>query len=80
MGRVLARAAGVGLCGAVLGAAFGPAVWGALGTIVRGLPAWDPALVLRYAGVLVVTTVVAAALPAWRAARTAPARLLAAGV
>lgn len=75
---VLVRAAIVGAGGAALGLCLGPAVWGALGTIVRGLPGWDAGLVLGNAGILVATTVVAALEPAWAAARAVPARLLAA--
>jgi putative ABC transport system permease protein len=78
MSLVLVRAALVGAGGAGLGLCLGPAVWGALGTIVRGLPGWDTGLVLSNAGILVTTTVVAALGPAWAAARSAPARLLAA--
>jgi ABC-type lipoprotein release transport system permease subunit len=48
-----------------------------LGAGVRGLPAWDAALVLRYAALLVTTTVLAALWPAWRASRQSPAALLA---
>jgi hypothetical protein len=77
VGLILVRAAAVGLTGVVIGLAFGPAVWSALGTIVRDLPAWDPALVLRCAALLVATTTVAALVPAWRASRAAPAGLLA---
>ncbi len=81
-GRILAlvllRAAGVGVGGIAVGLGFGPAVWSALGTVVRGLPEWDAALVLRYAGILVTTTTLGALVPGWRAARAAPAGLLAA--
>jgi ABC-type antimicrobial peptide transport system permease subunit len=76
---VLARAAAVGLIGTVAGLAFGPAVWSALGTMVAGLPAWDSGLVLRFAAVLVATSTAGGLVPAWRAGRAAPARLLAAG-
>ncbi|MGN6390868.1 MAG: FtsX-like permease family protein [Gemmatimonadales bacterium] len=73
---VLGRAARVGLAGTALGLCVGPAIWGALGTMVRDLPAWDPGVVLDYSVVLVTTTVLAAAGPVWSAVRTAPARLL----
>jgi hypothetical protein len=76
---VLARAAAVGLAGTAAGLAFGPAVWSALGTMVAGLPAWDSNLVLRFAAVLVATSTAGGLGPAWRAARAAPAELLAAG-
>jgi putative ABC transport system permease protein len=76
---VLARAAAVGGVGTVAGLAFGPPVWSALGTMVAGLPAWDSGLVLRFAAVLVATSTAGGLVPAWRAGRAAPARLLAAG-
>jgi putative ABC transport system permease protein len=76
---VLLRAAGVGAGGVAVGLWFGPAVWSALGTVVRGLPAWDAGLVLRYAALLVAVTTLGALVPAWRAVRAAPARLLASG-
>jgi ABC-type lipoprotein release transport system permease subunit len=60
-----------------VGLVLGPAVWTGLGTIVRGLPAWDAGVVARFALLLVATTLVGALIPAWRAARTAPATLLA---
>ena len=75
---VLGRAAAVGAGGILVGFTLGPSVWSALGTIVRGLPAWDPAVVLPYAALLIATTTIAAVVPAWRASRAAPAGLLAA--
>jgi putative ABC transport system permease protein len=77
VGLVLGRAGAVGLTGVMIGLALGPAVWSALGTIVQGLPAWEPGLVLRYAALLVATTTVAALVPALGASGTAPAGLLA---
>jgi putative ABC transport system permease protein len=74
---VLGRAALVGVGGVAVGLVLGPAVWSALGTIVRGLPAWDAIVVARFAVLLVATTLVGALGPAWRAVRTAPATLLA---
>ena len=76
---VLLRAAAVGVMGTVVGGVFGPAVWGPLGTIVRGLPAWDTGVVLRYAALFVGVAIAGALVPAWRAARAQPARLLASG-
>jgi hypothetical protein len=76
---VLLRAAGVGAGGVAVGLWLGPAVWSALGTVVRGLPAWDAGLVLRYAALLVAVSTMGALVPAWRAVRAAPARLLASG-
>jgi len=77
MALVLGRAALVGVGGVAVGLVLGPAVWSALGTIVRGLPAWDTVVVARFAVLLVATTLVGALVPAWRAVRTAPATLLA---
>jgi hypothetical protein len=74
---VLGRAALVGVGGVTVGLVLGPVVWSALGTIVRGLPAWDAGVVTRFAVLLVATTLVGALVPAWRAVRTAPATLLA---
>ena len=79
LGLVLRRAATVGVAGTAVGLVLGPAVWSALGTIVRGLPGWDSGLVLRLAALLVCTSTAGALVPAWRAARADPARLLAAG-
>lgn len=74
---VLGRAALVGLGGVAVGVVAGPAVWSALSTIVRGLPAWDFGLLARFAVLLVATSAAGALAPAWRAARTRPAALLA---
>jgi putative ABC transport system permease protein len=74
---VLGRAALVGVGGVAVGLVLGPAVWSGLGTIVRGLPAWNAGVVARFAVLLVATTAAGALVPAWRAARTAPATLLA---
>ena len=77
IGVVLGRAAVVGFAGLGVALVLGPPVWGALGTIVRGLPAWEPAIVARYAALLLATTTIGALIPAWHAVRTAPAGLLA---
>ena len=79
LGLILLRAAAMGAVGTAGGVVFGPAVWGALGTIVRGLPRWDTPLVLRFAVLLVAVSMVGALVPAWRTSRTEPARLLALG-
>ena len=79
LGAVLLRAGTVGLLGTAMGLVIGPAVWGALGTVVRGLPAWDTGLVVRFAGLLILVATAGALGPAWRVARTDPARLLAPG-
>jgi len=74
---VLRQAAAVGLAGTVAGLWFGPAVWLAVPEFLPGLPAWDPWL-LAGAGVVMVALMLAGALPpALRAAREAPAALLA---
>jgi ABC-type lipoprotein release transport system permease subunit len=70
----------VGAGGVVVGQVLGPPVWSALGTVVRGLPTWDVALLARLALLLVAVTTVGALVPAWRASRAAPATLLAAPV
>jgi putative ABC transport system permease protein len=77
MALVLGRAALVGGGGVLIGLVLGPAVWGALGTVVAGLPAWDFGLLARVALLLVAATTLGALLPAWRAARAVPAALLA---
>jgi putative ABC transport system permease protein len=74
---VLRRAAGVGLAGVLIGLWLGPFVWGVLPTIMTGLEAWDPAPVACYAGLLVASALAGALLPAWRAARSTPASLIA---
>jgi len=67
----------VGLGGVVVGSVLGPALWSGLGTIVRGLPAWDGGVLARFAVLLVATSTAGALVPAWHAARTRPAALLA---
>jgi hypothetical protein len=74
--RVLARAAGVGAAGMLVGLALGPAVWQALGAAVGTLPVWDPVLVGRYGLLLTTTAVGAAGWPAARMLRRSPAALL----
>jgi hypothetical protein len=54
-------------------------VWDALGNAVSGLPAWDPAAVLRCALLLCAAGLAGALLPAWHAAHASPTTLLAAG-
>jgi hypothetical protein len=75
---VLARAAGTGLAGVAVGLWFGWPVWRELPRIVAGVAVWDPSLVLNLAGLLVASALAGALVPAWRAARLTPARLLAA--
>ena len=73
---VLFRAALVGVGGTVVGSWFGPALWNGFRDAASTLPPWDPALLLRYALLLVATSVTAALVPALRAARQPPARHL----
>lgn len=73
---VLVRAAGTGLAGAALGLWFGPSLWLGLGDLIEGLPGWDGGLAVRLTAVLIGVSLAGAALPAWRAAREAPARIL----
>lgn len=73
---VLVRAAGTGLAGAALGLWFGPSLWLGLGDLIEGLPGWNVGLAVRLTAVLIGVSLAGAALPAWRAAREAPARIL----
>ncbi len=79
-GRVLAwvllRAAGAGLAGAALGLWIGPSLWLGLGDLIEGLPGWNGGLAVRLPALLIGVSLAGAALPAWRAARDAPARIL----
>lgn len=77
LGYVLSRAAVVAAGGVVFGCWSGMMLWDALGSVVAGLPAWDSPAVLRVALLLAIATFVGALLPAWRAARTPPATLIA---
>ena len=73
---VLSRAGLVGLAGLAFGTWVGLMVWDALSAAVAGLPAWDWRALTGYGLLLVAATVAGALLPAWRAARATPARLL----
>ncbi len=73
---VLVRAAGTGLAGAALGLWFGPSLWLGLGDLIEGLPGWDAGLAARLTAFLIGVSLAGAALPAWRASREAPARIL----
>lgn len=73
---VLVRAAGTGLAGAALGIWFGPSLWLGLGDLIEGLPGWDVGLAVRLTALLIGVSLAGAALPAWRVAREAPARIL----
>jgi hypothetical protein len=73
---VLSRAGVVALAGIAFGSWVGMMLWDALSAAVARLPAWDPHAVARYGLLLAAATLAGALLPAWRATRAAPARLL----
>ena len=77
VGHVLARAAVVAAAGLAMGLWLGLMLSDALRAAIAGLPAWDPLAVLRFGALLVAAALAGAAVPAWRAARTPPARLVA---
>ncbi|MBK8004621.1 MAG: ABC transporter permease [Gemmatimonadetes bacterium] len=77
IGFVMRQAVLVGVGGVLVGAWFGPAVWLALPDLLPGLPAWDPAVMLMAATLLVTIMALGALAPAVRAAREAPAALVA---
>lgn len=73
---ILTRAIGVALGGVAFGLWCGTTVWWTLGSIIAGLPPWEPTMVLRYGLLLSAAALAGAMLPAWRAAHTAPAVLV----
>lgn len=75
--RLVVTAAGrTGLVGVGVGVVFiGPALWPEVAAIAPGESAWQPGLVLGVSAALVFAAVVAAAGPALRARRDAPAGL-----
>ena len=73
---VLWRAALVAAAGVAFGIWAGIAAWDALQTVVAGLPAWDPRAVIRYGALLAAATLAGALVPALRASRRSPVRLL----
>jgi len=73
---VLWRAALVAAAGLAFGLWAGMMAWDALGAVVAGLPAWDPHAVARYGALLVAATLAGALVPALRASRQSPVRLL----
>lgn len=73
---VLVRAMGVGIVGVLIGLWFGPATWEIASAILPGLPTWNTGATLRFAILLVGSTLTGALLPAWRASRTKPVALL----
>jgi putative ABC transport system permease protein len=72
---VLRRALGVAGGGVAIGLWLGLSVWGALATVVAGLPEWDWQTALRIAPLLVAATLAGALVPAWLAAAAAPTTL-----
>lgn len=78
LGYVLGRAVLVAVAGAVIGAWLGTMAWDALASVVTGLPSWDAGTALRYAALLGVAALAGALVPAWRASRATPSRLLSA--
>lgn len=73
---VLRQAALVAGLGLAVGLLAGLAAARSLGTILYGVPPWDPLTVAGASALLGVTVLAAGYLPAWRAARTDPARTL----
>lgn len=73
---VLLRAAAVAASGVAIGLWVGLFLWGALATVVAGLPEWDMLLALRIAPLLAGAAFAGALQPAWQAARAAPTELI----
>ena len=76
---ILSRAAGVAVSGIVFGLWCGIIVWGALTSVVAGLPPWEPSVLIRFSVLLSLAAVVGALLPAWRIAHASPATLVGQG-
>jgi predicted lysophospholipase L1 biosynthesis ABC-type transport system permease subunit len=74
---VVRQAAAVAVAGIVAGWWFGSAVWRVLPTILRDAATWDAGVVAVAAAPLVLATMAGALLPAVRAVRSDPAKLLA---
>jgi hypothetical protein len=55
------------------------ALWGALATVIPGLPAWDLHTALGFAPLLVAATLAGAVWPAWQATVVAPGALVHSG-
>lgn len=73
---ILIRATGTALAGVAVAIWFGPALWDSLPEMVAGLPAWDVALLVPRALVLVGIALAGALLPAIRASRDTPTGLI----
>jgi putative ABC transport system permease protein len=74
---VVARALLVAAGGVAFGCWLGMIVWDALTSAVSGIPPWDSGALLRFGLLLAAAALSGALVPAWRAARTPPAALLA---
>jgi len=74
---VLLRAGAVGAFGVCLGVLVGEMSSDPLASLLGGLPLWDLTLVPRPALALVAAALLGGLIPAWRAARSDPARLMA---
>jgi hypothetical protein len=79
MGYVLVRAAVVGAAGVVIALWLGDLVWGAITSVVPGVPELSATTLVRLSAMLVLAAVVGAALPGWQIVRAAPASLTAPG-
>lgn len=73
---VIGRVALAAIGGVACALWFGPGAWFAFTSVVPTLPPWEPTLALRYGGVLLAVSVVAALPGAWRAMRMGPAALV----
>jgi putative ABC transport system permease protein len=78
IGLVMRHAALVAGVGLILGLGVGLAAARSLGTILYGVPPWDPVAVGSAVAILLATALLAGYVPARRAARIDPARTLAA--
>ena len=77
LGYVLLRAVAVGAFGVCLGMLVGEMASDPLASLLGGLPLWDVALAPRPAALLVGAALAGALVPAWRAARSDPAPVMA---
>jgi hypothetical protein len=68
--------AGVAVGWVAIGLWVGLFVWGALATVVAGLPEWDMLLALRIAPLLVGAAFAGTLHPAWQAERAMPTELI----
>jgi putative ABC transport system permease protein len=73
---VFSRALGVAVGGVAVGCWCGGLVWGTLTSLVAGLPAWDAGVAERLGLLLTLAALAGAFMPAWQAARAAPALLV----